>query len=391
MKKKLNLLKNKILENSDNITRTIGDILLFKKDPNILNSIKLGMSTLSSIQGFSKSQEASDYINTNNYVPLENVDGWSILLLLSSLEKIEKKVIETQYKYEELVLFDNTFLYVYSKEGSDRPRGLNIYVKAGTLEESEKKLIDIIVKDYPKEFIDININKETNAIQVKDYTIDLSHVKMKNVVDLNKKLSKYLSKNINRSILFNGVPGTGKTTICKALANSFNFRTVIIYPALINRLRANYVSSLLRFFKIECVIIDDIDKIGNEGSVLSLLEELKKSTKLVLGTSNRKEMLSSCTIRPGRFDEVIEYNNLDLDIVRDMLTGESEEVFEKMKEWPVAFIQEYLLRKSVLGTEDALASISDLVSRLGKNTVNKDGQSVKVFDPASIYGDDPDY
>lgn len=132
-----------------------------------------------------------------------------------------------------------------------------------------------------------------------------------------------------KGILLSGVPGCGKTLLAKAIATESNVNFISVKgPALLSKYVGESESGVREVFRkarqaAPCIMFfDEIDALvpvrssGSSDShvaerVLSQflaeldgIEELKGV--LVLGATNRTDMLDPAVLRPGRFDEIIE-------------------------------------------------------------------------------------
>jgi len=132
-----------------------------------------------------------------------------------------------------------------------------------------------------------------------------------------------------KGILMSGVPGCGKTLLAKAIATESNVNFISVKgPALLSKYVGESESGVREVFHkarqaAPCIMFfDEIDALvpvrsaGSSDShvadrVLSQflaeldgIEELKGV--LVLGATNRTDMLDPAVLRPGRFDEIIE-------------------------------------------------------------------------------------
>jgi transitional endoplasmic reticulum ATPase len=132
-----------------------------------------------------------------------------------------------------------------------------------------------------------------------------------------------------RGILLHGPPGTGKTLLVKAIASQSGVNFISVKgPALLSKYVGESERGVREVFKkarqaAPCIVfLDELDSLaptrragdteqGVEQRVMSQLlteldgvEELKGV--LVMGATNRLDMLDPALIRPGRFDLLIE-------------------------------------------------------------------------------------
>jgi len=138
-----------------------------------------------------------------------------------------------------------------------------------------------------------------------------------------------------RGILLTGPPGTGKTLLAKALANESNVNFISIKgPSLVSKYIGDSEKAVREVFAqarqaAPCIIFfDEIDAIAprrGQGSdsafadrvVAQLLTEMDgvEALKgvLVLAATNRPDAIDEALLRSGRFDEIIEIPNPDVD------------------------------------------------------------------------------
>ena len=130
----------------------------------------------------------------------------------------------------------------------------------------------------------------------------------------------------SKGILFYGVPGTGKTSLVKAIAAENNMEIFIINPSLVmgedgprkalemfdTAKKASRVSG-----KFTILLVDEIDAIAQTRSsstsnsvLVMLLNEIDKLSPadnvIIFATTNRREALDNAIIRSGRLDQSVE-------------------------------------------------------------------------------------
>lgn len=197
-------------------------------------------------------------------------------------------------------------------------------------------------------------------------------------------LKKCVELNINRTVLFYGPPGTGKSTISRTLCDNLKLRSLRVRVEDVGNLGSEPVVEMLRIFEPDVVIFDDLDRAMSQIALLETFENLHKRVRFVFATVNHIENLQQALIRPGRFDELIEITTLDEAAVLKVL-GEYSDSFEAVKEWPVAFISEYVIRRRILGKEKALAALDDLKKRVDRLMGNTNEEK-----PAEVEADPDD-
>lgn len=161
--------------------------------------------------------------------------------------------------------------------------------------------------------------------------LEEAKVEVMEVVDFLKQPEKYtaLGGKIPKGVLLVGPPGTGKTLIAKAMAGEakvpFFSMSGSDFVEMFVGIGASRVRDLFKQAreKAPCIIyIDEIDAIGRargknafvsnderENTLNQLLVEMDgfsgKTGIIVLGSTNRSDILDGALLRPGRFDRQI--------------------------------------------------------------------------------------
>lgn len=166
------------------------------------------------------------------------------------------------------------------------------------------------------------------------------------VIDFLMNTTSYSMYNVRtpKGILLEGPPGNGKTLLAKALAGEINASFIATAGPVFNEryvgVGAGRVRELFEFAKNNkpCVIfIDEIDAVakkrsGNgEGSeserdqtlnqLLICMDGFASSSDsiLIIGATNRVDMLDKAILRPGRFDKIIHVPNPDKETRSEIL------------------------------------------------------------------------
>ncbi|DAC45278.1 MAG TPA: proteasome-activating nucleotidase [Candidatus Thalassarchaeaceae archaeon] len=133
-----------------------------------------------------------------------------------------------------------------------------------------------------------------------------------------------------KGVLLTGPPGTGKTMLAKAVANSTN---AVFLGLVASELAQKYIGEggrlvreifdLARKKAPAIVFIDELDAIGSkrldsatsgdrevQRTLMQLLSELDGFAPLedvkIIAATNRPELLDNALLRPGRFDRIVE-------------------------------------------------------------------------------------
>ena len=145
----------------------------------------------------------------------------------------------------------------------------------------------------------------------------------------NSTVYKSAGAEIPRGILLEGPPGTGKTLLAKAIASEADANFISIAASEFVELFVGMGASKIRaLFKRArdnkpCILfIDEIDAVGRQrGAGINMANDEREQTLnqllaemdgfadneglLIIAATNRKDVLDSALLRPGRFDRII--------------------------------------------------------------------------------------
>jgi len=197
---------------------------------------------------------------------------------------------------------------------------------------SEKKKSEDSSNDNNKS--DTSFNDVAGLDEIKE--------ELQEVIDFINSSEKYMKMGakIPKGILFYGPPGTGKTLLAKAVAgetnSSFLYSSGSEFVEKYVGVGAKRIRTLFEKAKKDSpsiIFIDEIDAIGTKRNADSnnekdqtlnqLLVELdgfnKSNTVIVIGATNRLDLLDEALLRPGRFDRHMYVGNPNVRAREDIL------------------------------------------------------------------------
>jgi hypothetical protein len=198
-----------------------------------------------------------------------------------------------------------------------------------------------------------------------------------------------LAKNkisIKRGIILCGVPGTGKTMLCKVLANEMPMTIIYVLPSDIRRISdVSRICEMAKDLSPTLLILEDIDYIaedrdfsGNGGNLcielMNRMDGLQEEFKnvITIATTNMIDKVEKAIKnRPGRFDKVIEINvpaAKEREKMIEVFTKnfklhknvDIKEIVEKTDGMPGAFIFHISEYAAILAIEDKSMNKNDI-------------------------------
>ena len=214
-----------------------------------------------------------------------------------------------------VVLILGTILYLLFKRLSYPTNREYEIEKKSIIQETNDK--DILTDEIESIVSDISFKDVAGMVETKE--------ELSEIIDFLKNPDKYIKLDIRlpKGVLLAGPPGVGKTYIAKAVAGEagvpFFYQSGANIVEIYVGMGAKRVHELFQEAKKRApsiIFIDEIDAIGRargamgneerEATLNQLLTEMdgfdSDSAVLVIGATNRIEMLDSALLRPGRFD-----------------------------------------------------------------------------------------
>lgn len=221
-----------------------------------------------------------------------------------------------------LLILIGAFVFLYRLMQQNRLQQLK-YIRSSSKEND-------VQKDEPVQALTSNVTF-ADVAGIKDVKEELEEI-----IDFLKEPQKYRDLDIRlpKGVLLVGPPGVGKTLISKAVAGEagvpFFYQSGASFVHIYVGMGAQRVSELFRKAKQmapSIIFIDEIDAVGKsrgefrnderEATLNQLLTEMDgfedSSGVIVIGATNKIEMLDEALLRAGRFDRRIHISLPDLE------------------------------------------------------------------------------
>ena len=203
---------------------------------------------------------------------------------------------------------------------------------------------------------------------------------------MNSEKYQAIGTKIPTGILMEGPPGTGKTMLAKAVADSYNTKFFLmngsdfIQPIIgTGSKKVKELFDTARKNSPSIIFIDEIDAIGKsrnmnksignderDNILNSLLVEMDgfnvNEKVLIMGATNRSDVLDQALLRPGRFDRIVNFELPNIDERKDILN---------------MYYDKYKISKEIIR--------DDLIRYLSNLTFSFNGAQLQnIFNEASI-------
>lgn len=245
----------------------------------------------------------------------------------------------------------------------------NVYVETQHLVEAKQKIKGLLWEMYKNTNLVMRQNKRGQNSDIEStvaFESDDAFVSMtsRRASEYSAYLKRCIDAGVNRSVLLYGPPGTGKSTMARTIIDTLGIRSFRIRVEDVASLESSTLFEAINIFEPDAIILDDFDRAHSQAQLLETLEFFQRHVKLVIATVNDRNSLDEAIMRPGRFDELIFVKSMEKDVVMSILGPKHKDAYESVKDWPVAFIQEYVKRRKFMSSEEAKSSTVELAMRV---------------------------
>lgn len=361
---RLYCIKNRPIINA--ATQLLG-IFQSIKDKKYVDAVRIGVDTF---EKFSDKDCYPSYIfnEENGWKPLfDNEEGKISDLFINLLSPYLVNVIRLYYAVNIYNLPDDIQVLSYQMGFWDDNKTVILYNENYSDKEKIKQFL------INKLFTSLNgsciqLYKDDKKIGIIPF--ELREYDSKMADDLYDYVKKSMERKLPRAIMLCGEAGAGKTVVANTLLKRLNLQTLIVKD--FNKVGYETVIAVIKLLNIEALLIDDFDhaNIGDNSLMLGFLENVRNNLKVIIATVNSTQKFHKALVRPGRFDKIILANKLDEPVVKKLLGEDLLEYFDRIKEWPIAYINEFVLGMQLEGIKNADVIIDDLQKRVSNSTID---------------------
>lgn len=333
-------------------------------DTNVLDYVRLGFDIKENYEIAYNLRDPYSYFNSPQWKLLSTGYLGEIVCKVitdsTSTRFIPAAVEDSTAAYAEMVQGVQFGWVIYDEEVE------KIYVNRDHLKEYPAVLRELFWKQFPSQHVIIGKEDIKKSVYVREDSRGAkNHYPSQLIDDFSVQIQKYLDYGYNRSFLFYGPPGSGKSNIVKGIVNTLKMKTIRFNN--LSELSGDLITDVLQIFQPDAIILEDIDSanVKDVSSLLDNMEQFNCLLKGVFGTANQAHLLSDALIRPGRFDKGVQITSLDRNVISEMVGGD-EEILKRVEKFPAAYIDELMRRIKVEGREAALAGMEDIDIRIEK-------------------------
>jgi adenylate kinase family enzyme len=254
----------------------------------------------------------------------------------------------------------------------------SIYVESSRKQEARSIIKQLLWKRFGSQSLIMRRNRTftmgVNHSHI-NFTVDDAFETKRS--DLATQYAAYLKRPLDagvpRAVMFYGPPGTGKSTTARTICELLGLRSFRIRIGDLDDIDNSTLFDAIDIFEPDAVILDDFDRASAQAQLLETLEHFEQKVKLVIVTVNDRAALDPALLRPGRIDELIEVKKMDDDVIKHVL-GDYADGFDHVKDWPIAFINEYVIRRRFMSSADAAKALEELAWRVKSMLDHSDGK-----------------
>lgn len=342
----------------------------FVEQPSLWNAMHTTAGIFRAIVNTTSSYSASYFQMLGWVAPFSDDLAPVIIKVLSKHKSLSFKTTDNSSSIQFADLFAIQAGWPFDSETNETG---NVYVQKEHVDDFRKIIKMLLWEEFgnkpivlTKHIKAFDENENGNGDLNFSADTDIAPLASKKSVEYSTYLKKFIDAGINRAVMLYGPPGTGKSTMARSIISRLEMNSIRIKIEDLTNLNTVSLSQIIDLFKPDAIILDDFDRNAGHVYLFELLEYLQKNVKLVIATANNRDNIDDAFLRPGRFDELVHVNKMDEDVVKNILGKYSKETFDSVKHWPIAFINEYIKRRTFMNEKEAFDSMTELGKRVDR-------------------------
>lgn len=201
---------------------------------------------------------------------------------------------------------------------------------------------------------------------------------------------RFLDLGHHRSIFLIGEPGVGKSCILRYIASLHGGFSLRIHLADVSKIDSTTLTRTVEILRPDILMIDDFDRYvagvdsytkETKASAVMLdpLVRINELVPLFMVSANYSDAITDAVLRPGRFDEILQIDEVDPALYEQLLPNAPKKILDGLRrvKVPAAYIQELKKRVDVLGYEDAAKEMKELLKR-GNKVLKENNRKVRT-------------
>lgn len=237
-----------------------------------------------------------------------------------TVQEIDAGHSAVEYRFTSKKHKKDLVVVVLQSTGMDGSRAGSDYFSLSQRFATDATLTEIVDFYCEKLGDAIYITLDGDSIDIVVQHLSLNKIAMEHYIcpedrynELTAEIKAFNANSRQRSYLLVGPPGTGKTSFCYETARRLGGRIMKIDNDVIAELGENVIQEMIEVLCAKIIIVDDIDRLNsghNASQLLYAIESMKslKTMPTLFATVNNVEELDYALLRPGRFDEILEFN-----------------------------------------------------------------------------------
>ena len=259
------------------------------------------------------------------------INDGTVLATVLYCKKIYQVAVTKFKRYDE-----NTYFMLQAQgtgEGARFTSGLLSHIKRGAIAASSYN--DAALEAVPSTEI---ANTEIDIKPISGFSDSLSELFLPAHINESislfvKTLCSFETDKKSLRYLFSGKPGTAKTKIIRAIANTCKGKATFIFTNG-SETRIDKLFDLTKIFSPVVICIDDIDLMTGTredgthsralAAFLQKMDGFVDTNFFFLGTTNDKQMVDLAASRPGRFDMIIDVDQINQSSYFDLIKSKTK-------------------------------------------------------------------